>query len=252
MSSRRIVSVALLISVAVLAGTANAAGPAFPGSPVAVPGGFYTKVRPIVLMQMLARKDFAFINVHVPYEGEISNALADSAAAQGVGALPGRVGALAASRDGGALWIGTGRGLWRSEDEGRTAAPVGLPAAVAPEVTALVVDPASPRVVYVATAGDGVLRTEDGGQTWADANNGLGGLDVRALAVSPTDGRLHAAVRGKGLFRSRTQARFWHLAEAGPVGTLYGLVSVDLPTGMGGIFLYASTDEGLLRSADCF
>jgi ligand-binding sensor domain-containing protein len=129
--------------------------------------------------------------------------------------------ALAASPDDGTIWIGTSRGLWRTEEAGHAAAPVALPVPVAPEITAV-------------------------------ASNGLGGLDVRALAVSPTDGRLHAAVRGKGLFRSRTQARFWHFAEAGPVGSLYGLASVNLPTGMGGIFLYASTDQGLLRSADCF
>jgi phage shock protein E len=71
MSRRGMVSVALLIPVAVLAGTANAAGPAFPGPPVAVPGGVYTNVSPAGLRQMLAGKDFAFINVHVPYEGEI-------------------------------------------------------------------------------------------------------------------------------------------------------------------------------------
>lgn len=74
---RRIVSAALLIPVAVLAGMANAAGPALPRSTVAVPGGFYTNVSPAVLTQMLARKDFAFINVHVPYEGQIKGTDAD-------------------------------------------------------------------------------------------------------------------------------------------------------------------------------
>jgi ligand-binding sensor domain-containing protein len=179
-------------------------------------------------------------------------ALGGPAAAQGLGALPAPVTALAASPDDATIWIGTSRGLWRTEEAGHAATAVALPVPVAPEITAVASASASPREVYVATAGQGVFRTENRGQTWADANNGLGGLDVRALAVSPTDGRLHVAVRGKGLFWSRTQARFWHFAEAGPVGTLYGFVSVNLPTGMGGIFLYASTDQGLLRSADCF
>jgi rhodanese-related sulfurtransferase len=40
---------------------------------VNVKGGAYTNVTPAILKQMLAAKDFAFINVHIPYEGEIAN-----------------------------------------------------------------------------------------------------------------------------------------------------------------------------------
>ncbi len=40
---------------------------------VNVKGGAYTNVTPAVLKQMLAAKDFVFINVHIPYEGEITN-----------------------------------------------------------------------------------------------------------------------------------------------------------------------------------
>lgn len=43
------------------------------GSKVNVAGGSYTNVAPKQLEQMLANKDFAFINVHIPYEGEIAN-----------------------------------------------------------------------------------------------------------------------------------------------------------------------------------
>ena len=39
---------------------------------VAVPGGAYTNVTAPLLRQMLDQKDFVFINVHVPYEGEIA------------------------------------------------------------------------------------------------------------------------------------------------------------------------------------
>jgi rhodanese-related sulfurtransferase len=43
------------------------------GVKVDVAGGSYTNVAPKELEQMLAAKDFAFINVHVPYAGEIAN-----------------------------------------------------------------------------------------------------------------------------------------------------------------------------------
>lgn len=39
---------------------------------VAVPGGAYTNVMSPLLLQMLERKDFLFVNVHIPYEGEIA------------------------------------------------------------------------------------------------------------------------------------------------------------------------------------
>ena len=38
---------------------------------VTVDGGSYTAVNPAALAAMLPRKDFLFVNVHVPYEGEI-------------------------------------------------------------------------------------------------------------------------------------------------------------------------------------
>jgi len=42
------------------------------GTRVTVVGGAYTNIGPATLQAMLARKDFWFINVHVPYEGEIA------------------------------------------------------------------------------------------------------------------------------------------------------------------------------------
>jgi len=39
---------------------------------VAVPGGGYTNVTSPLVRQMLEKKDFFFVNVHIPYEGEIA------------------------------------------------------------------------------------------------------------------------------------------------------------------------------------
>ena len=41
-------------------------------NPVTVKGGTYTNAAPALLKQMLAAKDFVFINVHIPYEGELA------------------------------------------------------------------------------------------------------------------------------------------------------------------------------------
>jgi photosystem II stability/assembly factor-like uncharacterized protein len=172
---------------------------------------------------------------------------ADPTAAQNAG----RVTSLALNPSDGTLWVGTAGGLLRSPDQGRTVASVPLPGTVqGTEITAVVVGPRPPWPVYVATGGAGIFRTEDGGKSWAAANSGLDGLDIRGLAVAPNDGRLHAQVREKGLFRSFDGTRSWERVDNGPPGTLAALVSVNIPTGMGGIFLYAATDQGLVRGPD--
>jgi len=43
------------------------------GQQVSVPGGTYTDVLPAELQTMLANKDFTFVNVHIPFEGDIAN-----------------------------------------------------------------------------------------------------------------------------------------------------------------------------------
>ena len=42
------------------------------GQTVTVDGGSYTRVRPDELKGMLKNKDFVFINVHIPFEGNIA------------------------------------------------------------------------------------------------------------------------------------------------------------------------------------
>ena len=42
------------------------------GTRVEVPGGAYANVTAPALKKMLGRKDFFFVNVHIPYEGEIA------------------------------------------------------------------------------------------------------------------------------------------------------------------------------------
>ena len=43
------------------------------GREVSVPGGAYTDVTVAELQTMLANKDFTFVNVHIPFEGNIAN-----------------------------------------------------------------------------------------------------------------------------------------------------------------------------------
>jgi len=65
-----------ILSALFLAACAGQSAPAAPASSqltkVSVPGGSYTNVSATQLKAMLDKKDFAFVNVHIPYEGEIA------------------------------------------------------------------------------------------------------------------------------------------------------------------------------------
>lgn len=59
------------VATANLAAASNPA--AITGKPVQVDGGEYYDVTPAELNSMLAAKDFVFVNVHIPFEGDIAN-----------------------------------------------------------------------------------------------------------------------------------------------------------------------------------
>lgn len=164
--------------------------------------------------------------------------------------------ALATDAQGRALYLGTHIGLYRSEDGGQTWRPVALSAkSTHQDIMAIVVDPKDSPALYVATHEAGVFKTLDGGVSWTAVNTGLGGADVHGLAVDPNQPRkLHAAVRGpgEGVYRTVDGGGKWVRVDDGPGGEVKVLASVNIPTGMGGIFLYAGTAEGLLRNPDCF
>jgi len=51
----------------------SASTEAITGQKVAVSGGEYTDITVNELQDMLKNKDFVFVNVHIPYEGDIAN-----------------------------------------------------------------------------------------------------------------------------------------------------------------------------------
>ncbi len=164
--------------------------------------------------------------------------------------------ALAMGAEGRTFFLGAHAGLFRSEDSGRSWQKVALSAKPAHlDVMAIATDPKDPLIMYLATHEAGVFKSTDGGTHWKEANVGLGGLDVHGLAIDPNaPDKLHAAVREKaeGIYRTADGGGKWVRVDDGPGGEVKVLTSVNIPTGMGGIYLYAGTAEGLQRSADCF
>lgn len=187
--------------------------------------------------------------------GRPAVAAQDHAAPRDSGAF-GHVHALALDADGRAVWLGAHTGLFRSEAGGRSWQKVPLLALVEhPDLMAIAPHPRDAQMLYVGTHETGVLKSSDGGRTWQTVNAGLGGLDVHGLAIDPaTPEKLHAAVRGtgEGLYRTTDGGVKWTRVDDGPGGEVKVLASVNIPTGMGGIWLYAGTGTGLQRIPDCF
>ena len=69
---KRLLFAAVLFAL-LLAACAGQNAPASKSPKVSVPDENYTNVSATQLKAILDKKDFAFINVHIPYEGEIAN-----------------------------------------------------------------------------------------------------------------------------------------------------------------------------------
>ncbi|KRS13436.1 pyridine nucleotide-disulfide oxidoreductase [Roseovarius indicus] len=118
--------------------------------------------------------------------------------------------------------------------------------------------PARPGRLLAGLAHGGVAVSNDGGATWTARSEGLASGEVTALAVAAGNPDMfYAAIRGDGLWKSEDAGATWALAmdrpwldeaERDPLT----LASVDLETGMGGIWIYAGTEKGLTRVPDCF
>ena len=163
---------------------------------------------------------------------------------------------LALDSAGQTLFLGAHTGLFRSDDRGRSWNKVSLSTKHAHlDVMDVTPDPREPKTIHVGTHEAGIFKSSDGGSTWKQANTGLGGMDVHGLAIDPNaPSKLYAAVRekGEGVYRITDGGTKWTRVDDGPDGEVKVLKSVNIPTGMGGIFLYAGTSTGMQRSPDCF
>jgi hypothetical protein len=118
------------------------------------------------------------------------------------------------SAAGDVVYLGTGGGLYKTTDAGKSWKAAGAIPAV--PVSAVAVDPTNHRNVYAVTgqgfqgggefAGLGAYYSHDAGATWHPSKSSVHGA-AQALAVAP-DGVVFAATTG-GLFRSTDQGVTW-------------------------------------------
>ncbi len=115
------------------------------------------------------------------------------------------------------------RGNFRSTDHGLTWRPasLGLPRdryGATPGAVQLVQHPTEPRVIYMGANGfAGVYRSDDRGESWHVAGEGLPSTIILALAVHPTTPNTVLALTDKGLVRSNDRGASWQALGAVPV-----------------------------------
>lgn len=156
--------------------------------------------------------------------------------------------------DGDALVV-AGAQLWRHDLSGGASAALPTPRA---HIRALACHPARTGRLFAALDSGGLERSDDGGETWAAASGGLPQAQVTALAIAVgAPDTVYAFVAEDGLWRSEDAGENWSfmmdrpwIAEA--EREVLTLASVNLASGMGGIWIYAGTERGLTRVPDCF
>lgn len=155
--------------------------------------------------------------------------------------------------------IAAGRRMIRLGATGNAPHPVPIP--LDGQVRALATHPARPGLVVAVVAGagpDGLGRSDDGGRTWVTITKGLPDRPVTALTIAAENpDTFYAAVAGDGIWRSEDAGASWAFAMDRPwlneaEREVLTIASVNLASGMGGIWIYAGTDVGLTRVPDCF
>ena len=123
-------------------------------------------------------------------------------------------------------------GAWRSVGP----APPSIEASIA-------IDDAT-RTVYIASLGVGILKSEDGGQTFAAANQGLDSLVVASLAMAHDNPNLLYAGTGAGIYKTTNGGATWSATGSGDVS----LSLIIDPTNEN--ILYAGFNGDLQKTVD--
>jgi photosystem II stability/assembly factor-like uncharacterized protein len=134
------------------------------------------------------------------------------------------------------------RNLFKSTDAGTHWQQLRTPVTASDDNAAILIDPRHNRVY--ASAGTGLVRTDDGGKMWDFA-----GLTERVVQAMILDRRARTLYAGTdaGLFTSRDGAQTWHRArgalQSADVQSLAVVPNADRT-------VYAGTDRAVFRSAD--
>jgi photosystem II stability/assembly factor-like uncharacterized protein len=83
-------------------------------------------------------------------------------------------------------------------------------------ITAIVIDPEDPEVLYVGTENAGIYKSIDGGVSWTPANRGLGRASIDTLAIDTLESRvLYTGTLTAGIYKTTDSGETWQEVNNG-------------------------------------
>ena len=83
-------------------------------------------------------------------------------------------------------------------------------------IVAVAIAPLDSKIVYAGIRTGGIMKSSNGGDTWAASNTGLTDKRIGSLAVDPRDPQIvYASAWDGGVFRSTDGARSWRRFDRG-------------------------------------
>lgn len=145
----------------------------------------------------------------------------------------------------GVVYAGTTSGIAKTEDGGTTWRQMGQKTSFA---FSLAADPRRRNVVFAGGSSGRLLRSDDGGRSWAQVGRGLPAENILALTFSEKGDALYLSSDRSGLFRSDDDGQTWQ-PMGGP--SLFPSRAVRITADPATGALYAATDgRGVLICLD--
>jgi photosystem II stability/assembly factor-like uncharacterized protein len=143
------------------------------------------------------------------------------------------------------LLLGTRAGLfrWQGDTHRWEVMPGDFPPG---GINSLTADPTQPQVFYAGTNGDGLYRSDDGGDSWRQVPSL--GMGIPAVAVDPKDSqRLYILAAWERVYESRDGGQSWNARWKG-LGDVVETASIAVDPLKSNV--YVGTESGLYRSHD--
>jgi photosystem II stability/assembly factor-like uncharacterized protein len=135
-----------------------------------------------------------------------------------------------------------GKGLLISSDAGESWSEGANTGIIYSSILGMAINPNNTNVIYLATGGTGVHKSDDGGINWKAINNGLDDLIILALEMDPVNARvLYAATAQGGVFVTEDAGDSWTPMNRGLFNKTITSLSIDPNDNT---IIYAGTEGG--------
>ena len=106
-------------------------------------------------------------------------------------------------------------------------------------------------IIFAATTGEGVFKTDNGGEFWTPINAGISSVDVRCLAHQALTDTWYAGTYEHGVFHSRDLGENWETINSGiPIKYPYAYIQVIEVDPRDPDLVYVGSREGFFISRD--